>query len=142
MMNKVILLGNLTRDVELTYTQGGLAIGKFGLAVNRKLKDKVTGETKEEVMFIDVALFGRTAEIASQYLSKGKRVLIEGRLTLEQWEDKSSGAKRSKHTVTADSVQFIDRKEDGEAVQRAKVAPKAPAKQAPQIDIDNEDIPF
>lgn len=136
-MNKVILLGNLTRDVDLTYTQGGLAIGKFGLAVNRKIKDK------EEVMFIDVVLFSKGAELASQYLSRGSRVLIEGRLTLEQWNDKDTGAKRSKHTITADSLQFIDRKQDSEAVaDEPKVAQKETPKQMPQIDIDGEDIPF
>lgn len=151
MLNKVLLIGNLTRDVELKYTQGGLAVGKIGLATNRKWKDKSTGEDKEEVMFVDVNLFGRTAEIANQYLSKGRRVFIEGRLVLERWNDQN-GNPRSKHTVTADNLQFVDSKgssdssggyEDGSYSAPQAPAPKAaPAKQMPQIDIDNEDIPF
>lgn len=111
MYNKVILVGNLTRDVELRYTQGGLAIAKVGLATNRKYKGQ-DGEQKEEVCFIDVNIFGRTAEVANQYLKKGSKVLIEGRLVLEQWNDQS-GQKRSKHSVTAESMQMLDTKGGG-----------------------------
>ena len=109
MYNKVILVGNLTRDVELKYTPSGTAIAKFGLATNRTYKDSMSGETKQEVMFIDITVFGRSAEIANQYLAKGRRVLIEGRLVLEQWVD-STGQKRSKHSVVAEKVQFMDSK--------------------------------
>jgi single-strand DNA-binding protein len=108
MFNKVILVGNLTRDVELRYTPGGLAISKLGLATNRRYKNQ-QGEQKEEVCFVDINIFGRTAEVANQYLKKGSKVLIEGRLVLEQWTDQS-GQKRSRHTVTAESMQMMDSK--------------------------------
>ena len=84
MYNKVILAGNLTRDIEIRYTQGGSAIGSTGVAVSRKFKSQ-TGEQKEEVTFVDLTFFGRTAEIANQYLHKGSKVLVEGRLKLDQW---------------------------------------------------------
>jgi len=108
MYNKVILVGNLTRDIELRYTQGGLAIAKVGLATNRRYKSQ-SGEQKEEVCFVDVNIFGRTAEVANQYLKKGSKILIEGRLVLEQWNDQS-GQKRSKHSVTAETMQMLDSK--------------------------------
>lgn len=111
MLNKILLIGNLTRDVSLKYTTGGSAIAKFGIAVNRRWKDKNTGETKDEVMFIDITVFGRSAEIANQYLKKGSKVLVEGRLQLETWTD-SNNQKRSKHGVVSEQLQFLDSKED------------------------------
>lgn len=110
MLNKVILIGNLTRDVELRYTQGGSAIATLGLATNRRWKDKASGGQKEEVTFVDVAVFGRSAENANAYLKKGSKALIEGRLTFSQWTDQS-GNKKSKLSVTAESLQFLDSKE-------------------------------
>jgi single-strand DNA-binding protein len=107
MFNKVILIGNLTRDVELRYTGSGSAVAKFGLAVNRNWKDRNSGEKREEVCYIDINIFGRSAEIANQHLGKGRRVLIEGRLVFEQWQDQN-GQKRSKHSVSAESFQFLD----------------------------------
>ncbi len=112
MYNKLLLIGNLTRDVELRYTQSGTAIGKFGLATNRKWKDRATGEDREEVMFVDISVFGRSAEIANQYLSKGRRVFVEGRLVLDRWTDQN-GQPRSKHSINADTVQFLDSKGSG-----------------------------
>lgn len=112
MFNKVILVGNLTRDVELRYLPNGSSIGKFGIATNRKWKDAQNGELRQEVMFIDVSVFGRSAEIANQYLRKGSKVLVEGRLALNQWTDQS-GQKRSKHEIVADSVQFMESKAEG-----------------------------
>lgn len=112
MFNKVILVGNLTRDVELRYLPNGSSIGKFGIATNRKWKDQQNGELRQEVMFIDVSVFGRSAEIANQYLKKGSKVLVEGRLALNQWTDQT-GQKRSKHEIVADSVQFMDMKSEG-----------------------------
>lgn len=149
MLNKVLLIGNLTRDVELKYTPSGLAVGKLSLATNRKWKDKFTGEDKEETMFIDVNLFGRTAEIANQYLSKGRRVFIEGRLVLDRWTDQN-GNPRSKHSVTADSLQFVDSKssesapvEEGSYYTPPKEPVLAPRqREIPQIEIDDEDVPF
>ena len=106
MYNKVIMLGNLTRDVELRYLPSGSALATIGLASNRRFK-KQDGSQGEEVCFVDVKLFGRSAEIANQYLRKGSKVLIEGRLTYETWSDQS-GAKRSKHTITAETMQMLD----------------------------------
>jgi len=111
MFNKVILVGNLTRDVDLRYLDSGATIAKFGLAVNRVWKDRNSGEKKEEVMYIDINIFGRSAEIANQYLAKGKKILVEGRLQFEQWQDQN-GQKRSKHSVSAESFQFLDSRGD------------------------------
>src|SRR5215472_16060648 len=104
--NKVILVGNLTRDPELRYTPKGTAIAKIGLAVNRVWRNEA-GETKEEVTFVDVDVFGRTAENVGQYMRKGRPILIEGRLKLEQWDDKQTGQKRSRLGVVAETVQFL-----------------------------------
>src|SRR6185369_14188233 len=104
--NKVILVGNLTRDPELRYTPKGTAIAKIGLAVNRVWTNEA-GEKKEEVTFVDVDVFGRTAENVGQYMRKGRPILIEGRLKLDQWDDKATGAKRSKLGVVAETVQFL-----------------------------------
>lgn len=105
MFNKVILAGNLTRDVELRYLPSGAALAKLGLAVNRRFK-KQDGSQGDEVCYIDVNLFGRTAEVANQYLKKGSSVLIEGRLVLESWTD-NTGQKRSKHSITAENMQML-----------------------------------
>ncbi len=93
--NKVILLGNLTRDPELRYTPKGTAVARLGLAVNRSYKTD-SGESKEEVTFIDVDAWGKQAELISQYLRKGNPIFIEGRLKLDQWDDKQTGQKKSK----------------------------------------------
>jgi single-strand DNA-binding protein len=106
--NKVILAGNLTRDPELRYTPSGTAIAKFGLAVNRKWKDSQTNEMKEEVTFVDIDAFGRSAETIGQYLKKGRPILVEGRLRLDQWEDKQTQQKRSRLGVVLESFQFLD----------------------------------
>src|ERR1700761_1558814 len=128
--NKVILVGNLTRDPELRYTPKGMAIAKVGLAVNRNWTSE-TGEKKEEVTFVDVDIFGRTAENVAQYMKKGRPILIEGRLRLDQWDDKQTGQKRSKLGVVAETVQFLGSPtggggEGGEAPRR-QPAPSAPA---------------
>ena len=106
MYNKIVLVGHLTRAPEIRYTPGGTSIANTGIATNRKYKSQI-GENKEEVMFVDLTFFGRTAEIANQYLRKGSKVLVEGRLVLDQWTDKT-GAKRSRHTVTVDNLQMLD----------------------------------
>src|SRR6266404_3099342 len=105
--NKVILIGNLTRDPELRYTPKGTAIAKIGLAINRTWKTE-TGETKEEVTFVDADAFGRTAEVIAQYLKKGRPMLLEGRLKLDQWEDKNTHQKQSKLRVVIENFQFLD----------------------------------
>jgi single-strand DNA-binding protein len=146
MYNKVILVGNLTRDVELRYAPSGTAIAKFGIATNRTYKDNVTGETKQETMFIDVTVFGRSAEIANQYLKKGRRVLVEGRLVFDQWID-STGQKRSKHSVVAERLQFMDTKAEVEKKEDETPIPQSQQSQptqqnVPTIDIDEDEIPF
>src|SRR5437762_8127078 len=100
--NKVILMGNLTRDPELRYTPKGTAIAKIGVAVNRTWRTE-TGEQKEEVTFVDVDAFGKQAETIGQYLKKGRPILIEGRLKLDQWEDKQTQQKKSKLGVVLES---------------------------------------
>ena len=112
MYNKVVLVGNLTRDVEIRYAQSGSAIGNVGIATSRKFKTP-TGEQKEEVMFIDLTFFGRTAEIANQYLRKGSKVLVDGRLKLEQWTAQD-GSKRSKHAIIVETLQMLDSKADSQ----------------------------
>ena len=104
--NKVILVGNLTRDPELRFATNGKAIAKIGLAVNRVWTTD-TGEKKEEVTYVDVDVFGRTAENVGQYMRKGSSMLIEGRLRLDQWDDKQTGQKRSRLGVIAEIVQFL-----------------------------------
>ena len=111
--NKVILIGNLTRDPDLRTTQNGTAICDLGLAVNRRRRDQ-SGNDQEEVCFVDVAVWGRSAENCAQYLQKGAPVLVEGRLRLEQWEDRNGGGRRSRLTVVAEVVQFLGSRIDGE----------------------------
>lgn len=108
--NRVIIAGRLTRDVEVKYLGSGSAITDLGLAVNHTYNRK-NGEREEEVCFVDVTVWGPQAESCEKYLSKGKTVLIEGRLKLEQWE--TDGQKRSKHKIVADRVQFGPREEGG-----------------------------
>ncbi len=162
MYNKIILAGNLTRDVEVRYTQGGSAIGNTAIATSRKFKSQ-TGEQKEEVLFVDLTFFGRTAEIANQYLRKGSKVLVDGRLKLDQWTAQD-GTKRSKHSVTVENLQMLDTKGQSEQLAQggynapqaqntySQPAPSQPAPQAasqqaqasniPEIDINEDEIPF
>lgn len=111
--NKVILLGNVTRDPEVRYTPGGTAVTEVGLAVNRYWMDRQSNERKEETTFVDVTLWGRTAEIAGEYLAKGRPVLIEGRLQLDQWEDRETGQKRSRLRVVGESMQLLSGRDGG-----------------------------
>lgn len=104
--NRVLLLGNLTRDPELRFTPSNMAVANLGVAVNRRYKGQ-DGETKEEVTFVDCEAWGRTAEVISQYLTKGKPIFIEGRLKLDQWQDKDGG-NRSKLKVVVETFQFVD----------------------------------
>src|SRR6478672_7375620 len=128
--NKVILAGNLTRDPELRYTPKGMAIAKLGLAINRTWKNEA-GETKEEVTFVDVDAFGRTAEVIGQYLKKGRPILMEGRLRLDQWDDKQTGQKRSKLGVVLEAFQFMDSgRADGAPSEGGRSRPAAAASQA------------
>ncbi len=151
MYNKVILLGNLAREPELKYLPSGSAICTTSIATNRKWKDQ-SGQQKEEVCFVDLTFFGKTGEIVSQYLCKGSRLLVEGRLKLDQWTDQSGG-KRSKHSVTVDNLQMLDSKpnnsESSYSQPQTKTTPPVktmPASEQgalPQNNLEDDDeIPF
>jgi single-strand DNA-binding protein len=150
--NKVILMGNLTRDPELRYTPKGTAIAKIGLAVNRVWTNEA-GEKKEDVTFIDVDVFGRTAENVGQYMRKGRPILVEGRLKLDQWDDKATGAKRSKLGVVAETVQFLGGApgagEGGAPAAASAPRVQRPASSAPAAEPvegdgppESDDVPF
>jgi len=111
MFNKVILAGNLTRDIELRYSQAGMGIANTAIATSRKFTQN--GEKKEEVCFVDITFFGRSAEVANQYLRKGSKILVEGRLKLDQWVDQN-GQKRSKHSIVVETMQMLDSKGDNQ----------------------------
>ncbi|MEA3187882.1 MAG: single-strand DNA-binding protein [Chthoniobacter sp.] len=150
-LNKVMLMGNLTRDPEVRYTPKGTAVCEIGMAVNRQFTSE-NGEKREEVTFVDVTLWGRQAEIAGEYLKKGRPVFIEGRLQLDTWDDKTSGQKRSKLRVVAEGMQFLGSRGDGGGggesggSSHAAGAPKKAPQSAPKDpDLDaaeEDDIPF
>ncbi|OGH56720.1 MAG: hypothetical protein A3G34_07265 [Candidatus Lindowbacteria bacterium RIFCSPLOWO2_12_FULL_62_27] len=143
-LNKVLLIGNLTRQPELRYTPGGSAVTTLGVAVNRRFKDS-SGALKEEVTFVDVSVFSKQAEACSQYLQKGSPVFVEGRLHLRKWET-PDGQARTKLDVTAERVQFLSRRGDAPsrvaepvpAGESAEAAPPAPDSDLPPDD----DVPF
>jgi single-strand DNA-binding protein len=142
--NKVILIGNITRDLELRYTPNGQAVVDFSIAVNRRFKDQ-SGQTQERADFIPIEAWGRQAEIIKQYLSKGSSIYIEGRLQQDSWEDKSDGTKKSKLKVVAQQVQFLDRAKSQESTDKdgAKWAKEAPSKGAKTEEENlDEEIPF
>jgi single-strand DNA-binding protein len=144
--NKVILLGNLTRDPEVRYTPKGTAVTELGMAVNRVYTAE-NGEKREETTFVDVTLWGRTAEIAGEYLKKGRPVLIEGRLQLDTWDDKQSGQKRSKLKVIGEGLQLLGSRPGGgggddEGGSRSSSRPAPPPKAAAPSEPDDDEIPF
>ena len=154
-LNKVMLIGNLTRDPEIKYTPKGTAIAQIGLAVNRTWSNEA-GQKQEETTFVDIEFFGRNAEIAGEYLKKGRPAYIEGRLKLDSWEDKQSGQKRSKLKVVGESLLLLGSREGGagggggggfeEGRPRnpggsgRPVPPKTPPD--PDLDSADDDIPF
>ena len=113
-LNRVLLIGNLTRDPDVRYTPKGTAVTELGLAVNRVYSGE-NGEKQEETTFVDVTLWARQAEVAGQYLKKGRPVFIEGRLQLDTWDDKQSGQKRSRLRVVAENLQLLGVRQEGEA---------------------------
>ncbi len=135
-LNKVLLGGRLTRDPEIRYSPKGAAICEFGVAVNRTWKSE-SGEKKEEVTFLDVTFFGKSGEAIAQYLKKGQPIFIEGRLNLAQWDDKQTGAKRSKVKVVGESFQFVGGKESGSS---PRSAPPAQTTTAPEPE--DQSVPF
>ena len=170
MYNKVILVGNLTRDIELRYSQNGSAIAKTAIATSRRFT--MNGEKKEETCFVDITFFGRSGEVANQYLRKGSKILVEGRLSFEQWVDQQSGQKRSQHSVIVETMQMLDSRGEGgsqggyneyneggnnsygggyDAPKAAYTPPpsyskpapaKMPENNLPEIDINEDEIPF
>lgn len=162
-LNKVMLIGNLTRDPELRVTPKGTAICQFGLAVNRQFKDE-SGATRDETTFVDIEAWGKQGETVAKYLTKGRPLFVEGRLKLDTWDDKTTGQKRSKMKVVLENFQFLGGREGGEGggapraassggdegvdqtVERHSPPPRAGNRQAPppppaQDNID-EDVPF
>jgi single-strand DNA-binding protein len=144
-LNKVLLMGNLTRDIELRNLPSGMAVAAFGLAVNRRWKNQ-QGEQQDEVTFVDLEAFGKPAEVMNQYLRKGSAVFIEGRLKLDQWDDKDGG-KRSKMKVVVESFQFIDGKpaEQGQGQQPPQLQGKPQQERKPtgqHEPVPADDIPW
>ena len=138
MFNRIVLVGNLTKDIELRYTQSGAAIGSCGIAVTRKYT--LNGEKREETCFIDITFFGKQAETANQYLNKGSKLLVEGRLKFDQWTD-NNGQNRSKHTVAVENMEMLGdgqragNNQGGYSNQRPQQgAPKKPQQQKPPAD--------
>jgi single-strand DNA-binding protein len=148
--NKVILLGNLTRDPEVRYTPKGTAVADLGLAVNRTYTAD-NGEKREEVTFVDVTFWGRTAEVAGEYLKKGRPVFVEGRLQLDSWDDKQSGQKRTKLKVIGENMQMLGAPrgggsgggdEESSGGSRPSSRPAPPPKAAVPSEPDDDEIPF
>lgn len=143
--NRVILCGNLTRDPEVSYTPGGMAIAKFGFATNERVKNQ-NDEWTDRPCFTDITVFGRQAETTNQYLKKGSSALIEGKLRFDSWEDKNGGGKRSKLYVVADRVQFLGGRdgapEGGAPASAPAAAPSAPSVPPMPEAEDDEDLPF
>jgi len=151
MFNKVILAGNLTRDIELRFAGNNLAVAKTAIATSKKSRGQ-DGQQKEEVMFIDITAFGRTAEVMNQYLKKGSKVLLEGRLVFEQWTAQD-GSNRSKHALRVDTMKMLDSKSDSSHSHQNSGSDSSPSHQnshyqepaqekVPEIDIDDDEIPF
>ncbi len=130
-LNKVMLIGNLTRDPELRYTPSGKAVADISLAINRVWNNDA-GQKQEETIFVDVTLWSRQAELAQQYLTKGRGVYIEGRLQMDTWDDKETGKKRSKLKVVGDNLQFLPDGRGGATPGNGGGAPQQQRSGAPQ----------
>ena len=151
-LNRVLLIGNLTRDPEIRYTPKGTAVADIGLAINRMFAGE-DGEKREEVTYVDVVLWSRLAEIAEQYLKKGRPVFIEGRLQLDSWDDKQTGQKRSRLRVVAENLQMLGSRGEGDpgGAGGSSQAPRRPGPapaprpnppRDPDLDTEPDDIPF
>ena len=150
--NKVILVGNLTRDPELRHIPSGTAVTDLGLAVNRNWTDRNTNQKNEETTFVDITCWGRTAEIACEYLRKGRPVLIEGRLQMDSWDDRETGQKRTKLKVVCDNLQMLGGRSDGnsggggggyyESAPHSAPAEPAPVAENPAANPPDDEVPF
>lgn len=138
--NKVIIAGNLTRDPETRYTPTGLAICKISVAINEKRKDK-DGQLKEAAVFVDVDSFGKQAETVGQYFKKGNPILVEGRLKLDTWDDKTTGKPKSRLGVVMEQFQFMASKSADGATNERRPATAKPAGQ-PVEEAGIDDVPF
>ena len=137
-LNKVMLMGNLTRDPEIRYTPKGTAVTDIGLAINRTWTTE-GGEKKDETTFVDVTFWGRKAEVLGEYLKKGRPLYIEGRLALDQWEDKNTGQQRSRLKVYGDSFEFLGGRVEGAGTHHSQQSAQVPAGASSEPD---DDIPF
>lgn len=148
--NKVILVGNLTRDPELRHIPSGTAVTDLGLAVNRNWTDRNTNQKNEETTFVDITCWGRTAEIACEYLRKGRPVLIEGRLQMDSWDDRETGQKRTKLKVVCDNLQMLGGRSDGnsggggyyESAPQSAPSEPAPVAENPAANPPDDEVPF
>lgn len=138
--NRVLFLGRLTRDPELKYTRNETAVAEFGLAVNREWTD-ASGDRKKEVCFIECVAWAKRAEVIDKYLEKGSPIFIEGHLAFDQWEDRETGAKRSKHKLVVDNFQFIGSRKDGEGGSRENRGDRAPQRDEERGDGPGSDRP-
>ncbi len=134
MYNKVVMIGNLTRDIELKYIQNGTAIGKSSIATNHSYKTQ-SGDKKDEICFLEFDIFGKPAEIISQYVKKGQKILLEGRLVLQQWTAQD-GSKRSKHSLRVETFKLMDNRDT------AKEQSQSQVQQQVQPQSQNQEIPF
>lgn len=144
-LNSVHLIGNLTRDVEVKFTPKGTAIGSFSLAINRVYTVGDSHEKKEEVTFVECSIFGKSAETLAQYAKKGDPLFVEGRLKQDQWQDKTTGDKRSKLAVVAESFQFLRMKEGGKSTgsdYADSTASQRPSRASQSADLAPNDIPY
>lgn len=148
-VNKVILIGNLGRDPEVRYTPNGLAVANITIATSEVWKDKQSGENQERTEWHRIVMYQRLAEIAGEYLKKGAKIFIEGRLQTRKWQDKNSGQDRYTTEIVADSLQMLDGKgnsqqtqNSGAAYEKSAASPQAVAPAAPALDNFDDDIPF
>ena len=142
MYNKVVLIGNLTKDIELKYLPSGSAVATSSVATSHKYKS-ASGEQKDEVCFLDFTIFGKTGEIANQYLKKGSKVLLEGRLKFEQWTAQD-GSNRSRHILSVDTMKMLDSKSqsDNQGQNYNQETPVVYENKIPEIEVDEDSIPF
>jgi single-strand DNA-binding protein len=138
-LNRVLLIGNLTRDPEVRYTPKGTAVAELGIAVNRVYSGE-DGEKKEETTFVDVTLWARQAEVAGQYLKKGRPVFIEGRLQLDTWDDKVSGQKRSRLRVVGENIQLLGVRQEGDAAAGEASSTTARGRSSKKASVPNKDL--
>ena len=141
MYNKIVTIGNLTRDIELKYLPNNTALAKGAIATSHKYKTQ-SGEQKEEVCFLDFTIFGRIAEVANQYLHKGSKVMLEGRLQFDQWTDNQTGAKRSKHSLMVNELKMLDSKGESSKVDTPQQQQSKPWNNPQSMNKNNVNTPI